>query len=298
VRFSAASVLAGILAFVGCVPTQKPPPPKLTEHPHYFLGDPYEANGHWYYPAENYALDETGLAAVLPDQPGMTADGELFDASALTAAMQTIQLPAVAIVTNLENGRQIEVRVNARGPADPGRLIAVSPRAATLLLIQPGSAARVRVQLDTMLSHRVVDQVGAPKLDIKTAPRATVLAESLPPPGTSSTSRGTATVIGADAPEVAQAVTPERLPEVIHAVAPAPGQLWLRAGQFVRFEYANRLAAKLGGLGGAVLHSREGRQQVFAVRAGPFATVAQADAALRRALAAGVVDARITVEEE
>ncbi len=295
-KFSAASVLAGILAFVGCVPTQKPPP--LTGHPHYVLGGPYQADGHWYYPAENYILDDTGLAIVSPDKPGLTADGELFDASALTASMQTIQLPAVAIVTNLENGRQIEVRVNGRGPEDPGRLIALSPRAAALLLIQPGGTTRVRVQLDTELSHRVTDQVGGPKLDIKTAPRATVLAESLPLPGVSAISRGTARVIGADAPEVAQAVVPERMPEVIHAVAPAPGQLWLRAGQFIRFEYANRLAARLGGLGGAVLHSREGRQQVFAVRAGPFATVAQADAALRRALAAGVVDARITVEDE
>ena len=53
---------------------------------------------------------------------------------------------------------------------------------------------------------------------------------------------------------------------------------------------------ELAGLGGDVLRSREGRQQVFAVRAGPFATVAEADAALRRALGAGVVDARITVE--
>jgi len=91
-------------------------------------------------------------------------------------------------------------------------------------------------------------------------------------------------------------VVPERMPEIIHATPPQPGQLWLRAGRFARFDYANRLAAKLAGLGGDVLSSREGRQQVFAVRAGPFETVAQADAALRRALGAGVVDARITVE--
>ncbi len=45
--------------------------------PHYVLGDAYQADGHWYYPAENYALDSTGIAAVPPGRPGLTADGEV-----------------------------------------------------------------------------------------------------------------------------------------------------------------------------------------------------------------------------
>jgi rare lipoprotein A len=294
VKFSAATVVASILAFAGCVPERKPLPPALVSHPHYELGNPYEADGHWYYPAENFAFDDTGLASVLPDGARLTADGEIFDGTALTAAMQTVQLPAVASVTNLENGRQIEVRVNDRGPADPGRLVALSPRAAQFLLVANG-VARVRVQMDTAMSHRLVDQIGGPRLDIKTAPNSAVTVQALPPPGSTAT-RGPVTTIGGAAPEVAGPVVPGRMPEVIHATAPQPGQLWLRAGRFARFDYANRLAARLAGLGGDVLPSREGRQQVFAVRAGPFETVAQADAALRRALGAGVVDARITVE--
>jgi rare lipoprotein A len=294
VKFSAAAVLSGILAFAGCVPARKPAPPPLVAHPHYELGNPYATDGHWYYPAENFAFDDTGLASVLPGGPRVTADGEIFDGTALTAAMQTVQLPAVATVTNLENGRQIQVRVNDRGPADPGRLIALSPRAAQFLQVANG-VARVRVQMDTAVSHRLVDQIGGPKLDIKTAPNSSVTAQALPPPG-SAAPGGPVTTIGGAAPEMAGPVVPERMPEIIHATTPQPGQLWLRAGRFVRFDYANRLAAKLAGLGGDVLRSREGRQQTFAVRAGPFETVAQADAALRRALGAGVVDARITVE--
>jgi rare lipoprotein A len=295
VRFSAAAVLSAILAFAGCVPPRKPAPkPALVAHPHYELGNPYEADGHWYYPAENFAFDDTGLASVLPGGTRLTADGEIFDGTALTAAMQTVQLPAVATVTNLENGRQIEVRVNDRGPADPGRLIALSPRAAQFLLVTNG-VARVRVQLDTVVSHRLVDQIGGPKLDIKTAPHGAVTAQALPPPG-STAPGGPVMTIGGAAPEVTGPMVPDRMPEIIHATMAQPGRLWLRAGRFVRFEYANRLAAKLAGLGGDVLRSREGRQQVFAVRAGPFDTVAQADAALRRALGAGVADARITVE--
>jgi len=295
VRLSAASIIAGILAFAGCVP-RPPPAPKLVAHPHYQLGAAYQADGHWYYPAENFSLDATGLASVLPARQGITADGEIADPTALTAAMQTIQLPSIATVTNLQNGRQIMLRVNDRGPADPGRLIALSPRAALLLQVPADGVARVRVQVDTSMSHRAIDQVGgAPQLAIATAPRSVVTAQALPPPGAAA-APGAATIVGAEAPEPAASRVPDRMPEVIHAVPPDPGQLWLRAGSFTHFQYANRLAARLGGLGGDVLRSSEGRQQMFAVRAGPFATVVEADAALRRALAAGVVDAQIVVE--
>ena len=136
-------IFTAILAFAGC--THPPPPaPPPQAHPHYVLGKPYQAAGHWYYPAETYALDQTGIAALQSsDGNALTTDGELADPSALTAAMPAIQLPAIVNVTNLENGRQIAVRVNQRGPGDPARLIALSPRAAQLLLMNgPTRGAR------------------------------------------------------------------------------------------------------------------------------------------------------------
>jgi rare lipoprotein A len=287
-----------VLVASGCMRTP-PPTPALKSSPHYTLGAPYQAGGHWYYPAEDYALDTTGIAVVLPPGERQTADGEIYDAGALVAAMQTVQLPAIALVTNLENGRQIQLRVNDRGPADPGRVIALSQRSAADLLIPDDGVARVRVQIDTQLSHRVVDQVGGgPKLEINTAPSGKVVAEALPPLGAAGGGRGGASVVGPVAEAPAVAVVPDRMPEIVHAVPAAPGQLWLRAGVFGRFDYANVLAARLGGLGASVLRSREGRQETYSVRAGPFATIPEADAALRRALGSGVVDARITVEPE
>jgi len=288
-------LLAAILAFAGC---ETPPPakPPLVAHPHYQLGAPYQAGGVWYYPEENYALDTTGIAAVQPDHTGLTADGEIYDATALTAAMQTIQLPAIATVTDLDNGRQIQVRVNERGPADPARLIALSARAAWLLEIQPGGAARVRVQIDTAASHRLAEQIGGgPHLEVAAAPQAKVVVESLPPPG-SAVRPGPVTTLGAAAVSDAGPAVPERMPETVRGVPVAPMQLWLRAGSFGRYDYANVLAARLGGLGGHVLRLRDGREETYAVRAGPFSSIAQADAALRRALGARVTDARITVE--
>ncbi len=284
-----------VIMVQGCIKPPPPPPPKLVASPHYELGAPYQRNGTWFYPSETYALQATGIAAVETVQDGLTADGELRDPMALTGAMQTIQLPAIVEVTNLENGRQIMVRVNDRGPASPARIIAVSPRAALLLQIPEGGAARVRIEVNETMSHNVVDQLGGgPKLKIDTAPTATITAESLPGPG--GAGAGPAHVIGAAAPVAEQARVPDRLPERIVMTYADPGTLYLRCGSFGRATYANEIAAELSGLGAHVLRSRDGRQTVFAVRAGPFATIAQADRALAEALRDGVIDARITVE--
>jgi rare lipoprotein A len=288
------AALAAIFGFAGCM-HRPPPAPPLVSAPHYTLGGPYQADGHYYYPAENYALDVTGIAAVSDLPRALTADGEIRDDGALTAAMQTIQLPAIAMVTNLANGREIMLRVNDRGPADPARVIALSPRAALLLQV-PAGGAPVRVQVDTLLSRRLTDQLGGgPKVAIEAAPPSAVKAEALPAPG-SRVAAGPAAMLGGSAPAAGGPRVPDRMPEVIHALPVMGGQYWLHAGVFGRFEYANMLAARLGGLGGDVVRSREGRQESYAVRAGPFRSIAEADAALRRALAAGIPDAVIRYE--
>jgi rare lipoprotein A len=295
VKPSWAGLFAAILGFAGCM-HRPPPAPTLVASPHYQLGGPYQADGHWFYPAENYAFDETGIASVAASAPSrLTADGEIPDDGALTAAMQTIQLPAIATVTNLANGRQIMLRVNDRGPPDPARIIALSPRSALLLHV-PQTGAPVRVQVDTVLSRRLTDQVGGgPKVAITAAPTSAVTVQSLPAPGAAGQS-GPASIIGAAAVTRAGPAVPDRMPEVIHSEPVFSGQYWLHAGVFGRFEYANVLAARLGGLGGTVVRYREGRQENYAVRAGPFRSIDEADAALRRALNAGIPDATIRFE--
>jgi rare lipoprotein A (peptidoglycan hydrolase) len=62
-----------------------------------------------------------------------TADGEVFDMGALSAAHRSLPLPCYARVTNLGNGRSIVVRVNDRGPFVGGRILDVSARVAKLL---------------------------------------------------------------------------------------------------------------------------------------------------------------------
>ena len=73
------------------------------------------------------------------------ANGEIFDANALTAAHRTLPMPVNVRVTNLENGKSLIVRVNDRGPFARGRIIDVSEQAAKLLGFYGKGTARVRV---------------------------------------------------------------------------------------------------------------------------------------------------------
>lgn len=75
-----------------------------------------------------------------------TASGERFDRSALTAAHRSLPFGTCAEVTNLENGRRVEVRINDRGPHARDRIIDVSEEAAKRLGIIDAGVARVAVR--------------------------------------------------------------------------------------------------------------------------------------------------------
>jgi rare lipoprotein A len=75
-----------------------------------------------------------------------TSSGEVYDLNEMTAAHPTLALGTRIMVTNLENGRSVEVRVNDRGPFAKGRIIDLSRAAAHEIgMIEPGTA-RVRVE--------------------------------------------------------------------------------------------------------------------------------------------------------
>ncbi len=70
----------------------------------YKVGDPYQIAGVWYYPAEDYTYDESGIASWYgPNFHGKsTANGEAYDQNDVTAAHRTLPLPSIVRVTNLE----------------------------------------------------------------------------------------------------------------------------------------------------------------------------------------------------
>ena len=113
----------------------------------YRVGKPYTVAGRVYVPEEDTAYREEGLASWYGDDfhGRLTANGEVFDMTSLTAAHPTLPMPCYARVTNLSNGKSLIVRVNDRGPYHGNRLMDVSSKAAELLEFKGNGVARVRV---------------------------------------------------------------------------------------------------------------------------------------------------------
>ena len=147
----AAFLLAAALLLTACGTMPRPLPLASPAERH--AGGtmkPYEVGGHWYYPAEQPHYNEVGLASWYGYGDGygcrVTADGEMMDPGALTAAHKTLPLPSMVEVTNLETGTTIKVRVNDRGPFVAGRIIDLSRAAAEKLGIYGKGTAKVRVR--------------------------------------------------------------------------------------------------------------------------------------------------------
>ena len=246
-----------------------PPPVQGT----YKVGKPYDIDGITYRPMVDESYDETGIASWYgPKFHGKrTANGEFFDMNAVSAAHQTLPMPSMVRVTNLDNGRQIEVRVNDRGPFVRGRIIDMSRRGAQLLGFRYKGTARVRVRVLPEESRRVA-----------------ALARTTPPP----------TTMQSAADGVVFEPLPQSTGPVETASLPAPGQgsatakdttierVYIQAGAFLNPENANKLKARLAPLGRAVIAPRGQGPLLYRVLLGPYADVARARSLL------GAVSAR------
>jgi len=274
----------------------------------YKVGNPYQIDGTWYYPHEQPDYDETGIASWYgPTFYGKrTADGEIFDANALSAAHRTLPMPVNVRVTNLDNGRSLVVRVNDRGPFAKGRIIDVSERAAQLLGFYREGTARVRVtylgradlpngtpqpdetpvQVASALPAAPTGKIDVTKLDalpgtpVAAAPAIDPLPSPLPTP---------------EPAELDSNLTPTG--QVTRVPVPAVTHLYVQAGAFGSYDNARRLTERLKGAGGLNISSidRNGAR-LYRVRMGPFDAVSQADAALARVTALGGTDAQIVVD--
>ncbi|AWJ82843.1 hypothetical protein TSH58p_04510 [Azospirillum sp. TSH58] len=305
-----AVVLAGALTLAACA--SAPPAPSLSGLPRsgvYKVGKPYQVNGVWYYPAEDYSYSETGIASWYG--PGfhqkVTANGEVYDQNELTAAHKTLPMPSLVRVTNLDNGRSLVVRINDRGPYANGRIIDMSRRGAQLLGFEGTGTAKVRVQILAEESRAVAAAArqGTP---------APMLAELDGPPPKAAP-RGSVEVSGAVRPTPA-AVTRAPVPPpttvagdmVDGRFVPAPvvaelpvkpyEQIYVQVGAFGSQDNVTRVRARLASLGqpAQVTQTVAGRQRLQRVRVGPLASVESADAVLNQILQAGLTDAKIVVD--
>lgn len=99
-------------------------------------------------PAGEPVIEQTGEASRYAKsfQGKKTANGEKFDQKKLTAAHPALPLGTKAKVTNLENGKSVDVRINDRGPYVKGRDIDLSPSAAKELDITKHGIAPVKIE--------------------------------------------------------------------------------------------------------------------------------------------------------
>jgi rare lipoprotein A (peptidoglycan hydrolase) len=74
-----------------------------------------------------------------------TTSGEVYNPKALTAASKTLPIGSVVKVTNPQNGKSVNVRINDRGPFVPGRSLDLSQRAAEKIGVTHKGVARVKV---------------------------------------------------------------------------------------------------------------------------------------------------------
>lgn len=113
---------------------------------------------------------QIGLASWygIEEHNNRAASGERFDKNELTAAHKALPMDTIVRVTNLENGRDVIVRINDRGPFVAGRIIDLSYAAAKEVdLLGPGTA-KVKVEVisipnrnDNYFSGKYVVQVGS-----------------------------------------------------------------------------------------------------------------------------------------
>jgi rare lipoprotein A len=314
-------LLAGCLLLAGCGGGQKAAPDsgyQVREAPAqaptggYKIGKPYQIQGVWYYPAEDFGYDETGIASWYgPDFHGkFTANGDVFDQNGVSAAHRTLPMPSIVRVTNLENGRSIEVKVNDRGPFAHGRILDLSKHAAELLGMDLQGTARVRVQIMADESRALALQLkGGDAPPIAAAPSVAMQAETLAPPKgrkeeapKTQTGKPLPTAPSSAPVGTAVAATPadedQRLAsQTVEQLAPHTTQIYIQAGAFSRYDNANRVSSALSGVGPAAISQVKAKGgSFFRVRLGPLASVSDADALLEKVIASGYPDARVVVD--
>jgi rare lipoprotein A len=290
-------------------PAQSSPNP--TPGGTYKVGNPYQIDGVWYYPQVDYSYNQTGIASWYG--PGFhtkaTANGEDYNENELTAAHQTLPMPSLVRVTNLENGRSIVVRINDRGPFVPGRIIDMSRRGAQLLGFDQKGTAKVRVEILAEESRAIAaaamnaggTQVagspdGGPVPQAAPRPTVTVEGAPLPPPrpAPARTVAAPVTVAGSttDDGRFMPAPVVEQKP-----VPPGPQRIYVQAGSFTIYDNANKLRARLNSISPTNISSAMvGDTQFFRVRVGPFDNVDRADQVLSQVLQTGTTGARIIVD--
>ena len=242
----------------------------------YKVGTPYKALGQSYTPREDYHYTEVGMASWYGADfhNKRTANGELYNMNAVTAAHRTLPLPSIVRVTNLENGRSIIARVNDRGPYVKNRIIDLSQKGAELLGYKIQGTAKVKVEILAKESQALKEAMLSKDNSSKTYNKAIKYSE----------------VTMANASQTPQ-------PTTSIASVPAPiqtGTFYVQVGAYSDLEKAKEMAENMKRFGQVSIYeaylSKDG---IYRVRLGAYHTRDEALQILDRVLDYGHADVSI-----
>ena len=129
---------------------------KINPNPVYKVGNKYKVKGKFYYPKKDMFYNKTGIASWYgPKFHGkLTANGEIYNQNALTAAHKTLPLPSSVKVTNLKNNKSLILRINDRGPFVNNRIIDLSFSYLIFIFFVSSDKSNLRKPLTTLVSFR------------------------------------------------------------------------------------------------------------------------------------------------
>ena len=261
------------------------------------------------------SYDETGIGSWYGPNfhQKLTANGEIFDQNALSAAHRTLPMPSVVRVTNLQNGRALVVRINDRGPFAHGRIIDLSRRAAQLLGFKRQGIAKMRVEL---LPEETRIEIAKIKGEYKSnqpnsnnsapvpnaAPIKTVSIKSLAlVPGTTSQKPKNPIVITNVQKKSLSGVELTRRSKTtsVQQFPVKDSFVFVQAAAFSSQKSAANLKNKISDIGQARVYKVLVNGKTFyRVRIGPFTNTTSADKALTKLIKKGFPGARIVVSNK
>lgn len=278
----------------------------------YKVGTPYQINGVTYYPKVDPTYNRVGIASWYgTDFHGKpTANGDIYDMNAMTAAHTTLPMPTKVRVTNLENGRSVILTVNDRGPFVKNRIIDVSRRAAQILGFALKGTAQVRVEAvseqdETTFQTAALSSLDSPEVPPKFPPGgitqpvgpdpvAGVSMQPSAPPAGVTVARKSVPLVG----PLPAANSPTATP-VAAVVAPttrAPA-MFVQGGAFRNRDYAEVLQRAFFQFGPTEISPATVDGKTFyRVRLGPVYDSTQAELLLAQVVDAGHPRARLIID--
>ncbi len=250
--------------------------PRIERTPSGGPNRPYEVFGRSYTPiTHDRPFSQRGLASWYGAKfhGRRTANGEVYDMYAMTAAHPTLPLPSYVRVRNPANDREVILRVNDRGPFHPGRIVDLSYTAALKLGLLRGVGV---VELERITPQEI--RSGDWRRGDSAAPVAVEEKPAAPEPAVDSVP-----VVAAAGGVAMAAVAAAPGPEALAPAAAAPG-FWVQLGAFRDAEgaagFRSRVEAEVDWLGPLLAIVKE--RALHRLQAGPYASRDEAQAAAQR----------------